>query len=211
MLRTILSLSYRLYFMLFYRLKIYGRENFIDGPALVAANHNSFFDPPLIASALYPKKIYFLARDSLFNSPLMKWALTSCLALPVKRGQENSSIFRQVIKLVKEGKKVALFPEGTRSEDGLLQPPKEGIGMMVMRAKAKVIPIYLAGTYEAWSCHQKSPKWFGRIAVVIGRPMDFGELSGEKRALHQEISTGIMDKIALLEKWYKQGAKGEVP
>jgi 1-acyl-sn-glycerol-3-phosphate acyltransferase len=210
-LRALLAILFRLYFILFFRLKIYGKKNYVDGSALVAANHASFFDPPLIGASLFPKKIYFLARDSLFDTKLMHWALSNCLTIPVKRGQENASVFRQILKLVKEGKKVALFPEGTRSEDGELHSPKEGIGMMVLRSKAKVIPIYLHGTYEAWSCHKKRPKLHGQVAVVIGRPMDFGGLEGEKKAIHQEISTAIMDKITLLKKWYMEGAKGEVP
>lgn len=211
MFRALLAIGFKIYFQIFYRLRIFGKENYIEGPALVAANHSSYFDPPLIGAAVFPKKVYFLARDSLFKFSLMRWGLNNCLALPVKRGQENASIFRLVVKLIKEGKKVAIFPEGTRSEDGKIRTPKEGIGMMVHRAQALVIPIYLHGTYEAWNCHQKYPNWFGSIAVVIGKPLDFSKLKGDKKELHQRITQEIMDKITELKGWYLSGAKGELP
>ncbi|MFN0064950.1 MAG: lysophospholipid acyltransferase family protein [Chlamydiales bacterium] len=199
------------FFKVCYGHRIYGKKHFAKGAAIIACNHASFFDPPLIGASLYPQIPFFLARDTLFKKPIFSFFLGRFRALPVKRGKENAAIFRMVLDTVKRGKKVTLFPEGTRTPTGKLLPAQPGIGLMVMRAGCRVIPMYVAGSYDIWNCHAQKPRYRGKIALVIGRSMEFTQLKGDKREVQQQISDRIMEKIAQLEQWYLAGAKGEIP
>ena len=169
----------------------------------MAANHTSFFDPPLMGSVMWPDIPFFLARGSLFNSKIFTWILKQCRSLPIKRGEENAALFRQVIKTTKEGYKVALFPEGTRSKDGELQEALPGIGLLVTKANCPVIPVYIDGAYEGWNCHRKKPKLFGKITIVFGEPIDFSKREGDRKELQRAIGGEIMKEVAKLKKELK--------
>lgn len=202
--RAFASIVARLYFYLFFRLRVRGRKNIPKGPAIIAANHASFYDPPLIGCVMWPHVPFFLARGTLFDSKFFSWILKQCRSLPIKQGGENAALFRQVVKITQKGHKVTLFPEGTRSRDGLLHAPLPGIGLLVMRAQCPVIPMYIEGTYDAWSCHRKRPKLFGEITLVIGKPIDFSKREGDRKVIQREIGNEIMEKIAALQKECKR-------
>ncbi|MCP5469128.1 MAG: 1-acyl-sn-glycerol-3-phosphate acyltransferase [Chlamydiales bacterium] len=198
--RFFASLIVRLYFMLFFRLEVHGKENMPKGPAIIAANHASFFDPPLIGCVLWPRVPFFLARGSLFNSKIFTWILKQCRSLPIKRGGENAALFREVMRITKEGRKVTLFPEGTRTKDGELQPPLPGIGLLVQKANCPVVPMYIEGTYDAWSCHRKKPKLCGKIKLTIGEPISFANQEGDRKEIQRQIGGEIMRKIGELKR-----------
>ena len=201
----------RIYFLIFFRMRIYGKKNLPKGAALLAANHASFLDPPLIGSSLWPHVPFFLARDTLFQWNVLAWILRQCRSLPIKRGQGNAALFRQVMKLTSEGKQVMLFPEGTRTEDGKLMHALPGIGLLVQKANCQVVPMYIYGTFDAWGPAVKRPKPWGKFALVVGTPVDFSKIEGERKEKQRQIGHTIMAAIGELEKWYLDGAKGEVP
>ncbi|MCH9611393.1 MAG: Bifunctional protein Aas [Chlamydiales bacterium] len=198
--RTLASVIVFCYLKIFFRLRVVGKENIPKGAAILAANHASFIDPPLMGCVMWPDVPFFLARGSLFNSKVLTWMLKQCRSLPIKRGEENAALFRQVIAKTKEGYKVALFPEGTRTTTGEFQEALPGIGLLVMRSKSPVVPIYVDGTYDAWSCHRKKPKLFGRITIVFGKPIDFSKRGGDRKELQRAIGGEIMDEIRKLRK-----------
>lgn len=188
-----------LYFKLFFRLRVIGKKRVPKGAVILAANHASFYDPPLIGAVMWPDVPFFLARGSLFNSKFFTWILKQCRSLPIKRGEENAALFRKVIKATKGGYKVALFPEGTRSRDGQLQEALPGIGLLVIKAQCPVVPVYLEGTYSAWNSQEKSPRLFGKITIVFGEPIDFSKREEEKKELQRKIGGEIMQEIARLK------------
>ena len=191
--------------------KVYGAENITDEAGIIAANHVSFYDPPLIGISS-PKEVHFLARSTLFNFPLFGWLIRSLNSHPIKRGRENASMFKMALDPLKDGKKLVVFPEGSRSKDGEIHEGQLGIAMLVLRANVKVFPAYIGGAYEIWSVKRKLPKLKGKTAVVFGKALDFSDVEADGKKEAQEIVTKrIMQKIVDLKEWYEKGAKGSPP
>ena len=196
---------------IFYRHRVYGKEHIPEGGAIIASNHCSFLDPPLIGVSC-PDKIYFLARDTLFRFPAFGWLLRQLKTHPVRRGKGNINAFKTAMDLLQSGKKVVMFPEGKRSLDGTLHPGQLGVGMLVQRTRCRIIPVYTHGTFEAWSAQRKLPKCIGKTACIFGTPIEYNESPPEsKKEAQAEIVNQIMERIAELRTWYLAGAKGSPP
>lgn len=197
---------------LFYRHKVYGEENIPEGAAIIAPNHASYLDPPLVGISSPHHVIHFLGRASLFESKFWGWLIRRLHTHPIKRGQENVAAFKLSLQLLGEGKKIVIFPEGERTYDGKLQHGQQGVGMLVMRAGCQVVPVYVHGTFDIWPRKQSKPSLKGRTACVYGKPLDFSQLEApSKKELQQKIVDQIMEKIAELRDWYIAGAEGEMP
>lgn len=196
---------------LFYRHKVYGKEHIPKGGAMVASNHCSFLDPPLVGISC-PDEIHFLARDTLYHFAPFGWLLRRLNTHPVQRGKGNMSTLKMTIDLVRKGNKVVIFPEGKRSANGKLHKGQLGIGMLVQRSGCPILPVYVHGTFEIWNNKQKFPKPFGKTACVFGTPIDPLVAEGSnKKELQAQIVDTIMDKIAHLRDWYLSGAHGSPP
>jgi 1-acyl-sn-glycerol-3-phosphate acyltransferase len=169
------------------------------GPLLIAVNHSSFFDPPL-AGICSRRGVYYLARKTLLKWPFFGPLFPAMNVIPVERDGNDMSALREVIKKVKEGNAVLLFPEGTRSLDGDLQPARAGIGLVIAKTGAPVLPMRIFGAYEAFP---KNARRFqlSQITVVIGEPIHFSaeEISNTSRETYQLLSNRVMDAIAALK------------
>ncbi|GAB4186136.1 MAG: hypothetical protein Tsb0015_03750 [Simkaniaceae bacterium] len=198
-------------FKIFYRLRVFGREHFYTGEGIIAANHASYFDPPVVAISA-PEEIAFLARKSLFKPFIFGRLIRALNSYPVSGNATDISVFKTIISLLEHGKKVLLFPEGSRSFNGEIQPFKEGISFLMLKAKSPVIPTYVHGTHEIWGRHKKLPRWFGKTACVFGSPIYFHEFSHlpRKDALKQ-ITIRLQEALSALKTWYENGAKGSPP
>lgn len=205
----------RVAFSLLYRLKTFGvKKNFIRGPAIIAANHNSFLDPVALQLSVFGC-LHHLARSTLFGNRFTTWLWKQWACHPVHRGGGNSAALRISCQLLHEGKKLVIYPEGARSPDGELQEGKIGIGMIVMKARVPVIPAYVGGSYEAFSRHRKFPKIWRTITTVFGTPLYFDDLFNHPNLSHKEAyklaTERIMQKIAELKTWYEAGCHGDIP
>lgn len=193
------------FFKIVYRHKIYGRSRFPSGAAVLAANHVSFYDPPLL-SVSSPYEVHFLARKTLFDIPIFAGLIRKLNAHPVSGKTQDVGVFKTIIRLMREGKKVIIFPEGKRSASGELQPIKPGISLLLSRTDAAVIPAYLHGTFAIWPRQKKLPKLFGKTACVFGTPLYFS-----KETSPEVISKQIEEAVSALKAWYLAGAKGPIP
>lgn len=194
-----------------YRHKVYGKEHLPKGGGLIAPNHASFLDPPLVGIS-YPGPVHFLARDSLFHFAPFGWLIEKLNTHPVSQGKGNLNTLKMAMELIKSGKKVVIFPEGSRSENGQLGQGRLGIGMLVQRTQCQVVPTYIHGSYELWSTKRRFPKLWGKTACVFGSPIEFSNLQEkDKKEAQTEIVEQIMEKIAALQAWYCSGAKGSPP
>ncbi len=169
-----------------------------DQPVLIAANHESFVDPPLIGVS-YDEEIHYLARKTLFKGPT-KWLYPRWNAIPVDQENPDMSSLKTVIKKLKEGKRVLVFPEGERTLDGSLGAGQPGIGLIVSKAKVPVQPIRIVGARQAL------PRGSGRmkchpIRIIVGEPIYFDEarLKAKGKEAYQSISQEIMDAVGALE------------
>lgn len=145
--------------------KVEGLEHFpARGPVIVAANHVSFWDPVLVGCALQ-RQIYFMAKEELFKIPIFGKLLTKLGAFPVKRGQGDIAAIRKSLAILKEGKVLGIFPEGTRSKSGEIQEAMSGIVLIMEKSKAPIVPVKVYGTKGLLS--QKR----GEVGVIIGQPI----------------------------------------
>jgi 1-acyl-sn-glycerol-3-phosphate acyltransferase len=182
-----------------FRLRVIGRENLVNqGPAIIAANHQSYLDPPLIGVAC-SSELHYLARNTLFNNAAANWILTHVNAIPVDRDRGDVGAVRAVLKLLKEGHRTLIFPEGTRTLTGQIQKARPGIGMIVAKTLVPVIPARIFGSFEAWPKNGKLKPH--PITVVIGTPIRFTpeDVASGEREIYQKISEQILGEIAKLE------------
>ena len=198
-------------FKIVYRNKIYGLSHLHPGPALIAANHTSFLDPPIV-SVCAPQEVHFLARKTLFKNPLFGLLIRKLNAHPVSGQAEDVAVFKTIVGLLKEKKKVIIFPEGKRSFDGKIGEIKPGIALLLSRTEAAIIPTYVHGTYEIWSRKHTLPKLFGRTAIVFGSPIFYKSSSGkDKKDAQRAVTEKLKKALVDLQEWYLAGAKGSPP
>lgn len=194
---------FRLMYGTVFRWRIHHPERVpLEGPVILASNHCSYLDPPLVGSAL-PRPINYLARDSLFRFPVFGSILRSWNAVPVDRSGTSPSGLRNIMDRLEQGGGIVLFPEGTRSPDGKLLPARSGVGFVVIKSTAPVVPVRVLGTFEAFGRHMKFPRPH-RVQVVYGHPLWFTELRAEAKSctkarlkvIYQEIADLLMREIA---------------
>jgi len=174
-----------------YRYEVIGAENIpSEGGVLLCSNHIDNLDPPTVGVTC-PRPISFMAKAELFKAPFLKTVLPKLETFPVKRGMADREALRQGLKILKEGKVLGLFPEGTRSKDGKLGNGMAGVGFFALRSKAAVVPCAVIGPY----------KRFARLKVVYGPPIQMDELR-ERKASADEVTEVIMKSIGeLIEKY----------
>lgn len=193
-----------------YRHKIYGLEHFIKRAAIIAPNHTSFWDPPLV-SVSWPEEVHFLARESLFRNRLFGSLIRKLNAHPVSGDVGDVSVFKTILELLKGGKQLILFPEGGRT-DGELGPIKPGIGMLALRSHAAIVPTYIHGASTVWGRKRKLPKLFGKTAVVFGSAIDTESFANlEKKEAQAAIASTLSQAILKLKDWYDSGCQGTPP
>ena len=171
----------------------------LRGPFLVAANHASHLDPPVVGSHV-PRQMRFFARKTLWNTPLLAWWLDHVGSIAVDRDGGDVGAIRRVLLALQEDRAVILFPEGTRSTDGKLQTPKPGVGLMACKTGVPVVPCRVFGSHEAFGRGAKFPRLGTPITVVFGRPISAAEYddpsAGKER--YQIASERIFAHIATL-------------
>lgn len=208
--RFILFITWCL-FKLFYRYRVYGLEHFYPKAALIAPNHTSYFDPPIVGIS-WPEEVHYLAKEGLFRNRFFGGFIRALNSHPVHGDAADVGVFKTILGLLAEGKKVVLFPEGGRSEDGQLQHLKPGIGLLLSRSKSAIIPTYIQGTYEIWGPKRRSPKLFGKVTCVFGTPILWENFSHlEKKQAQVEIARRLEESILALKKWLEEGAQGVPP
>lgn len=145
------------------------------------------------------RRAWYLGRSDLFPIRGVNRLLQWLGWIPLRLGRLDRDAFGKAVGLVKDGKVVVIFPEGTRTEDGQLQPAKPGIGMIVAQTGCSVIPAYLRGTHEALPVRAKWPR-FRSVTVTYGEPIVFAPAreNGEGKKFYQEVSLTVMDRIAAL-------------
>lgn len=176
----------------FFRFEVIGAENIPDnGPVLLCSNHISNLDPPVIG-VFTKRTVCFMAKEELFRSPIFGKILRKIHAFPVKRGMSDREALRTGLKILKDGKVLGLFPEGTRSKDGSLGKGLAGAGFFALRSEASVVPAAIIGTY----------KLFGKVKIVYGSPIDMKKIRQQKGSA-EDATEIIMGEIKNLIEKYK--------
>lgn len=185
---------------IFYRFRIVHRERMIQtGPVIVAMNHQSYFDPPLGGNAC-DRAIYFLAKKSLMNVPLWRWLLPKLNVIPVDLAGTDRSAIKALIRVLNAGESALVFPEGTRTLDGRLLPTQPGVGLVIAKTGAPVVPMRIFGAHDAWPIDGKI-RLGPRITIVVGQPIRFSDadLQGAGRDVYARLSQQVMNAIAAIK------------
>src|ERR671934_689531 len=180
----------------FFRLRVIHRERMLQsGPVILAMNHQSYLDPPL-AGTTCDRAVYFLARRTLLDVPLLGWLLPKLNVIPVNQEGIDRSALKSLIRVLKAGNAALVFPEGSRTVDGSLQAAEPGLGLVIAKTLAPVVPMRIFGAHEAL------PRGGGGlhlvpITIVIGEPILFtaADLNPPGKETYQRLSQSVMDAI----------------
>lgn len=170
-----------------------------DGPCIYVVNHQSFLDPPMIGQLL-ENPVHFLARKTLFDPLFMKLTIPLCNALPIDQTQPDPGSILKVLRLIKSGGSIVIFPEGARCPDGKIHDAMPGIGLIISKlATVPVQPIRIEGAYDCLPIHSHKLK-FRTITLSIGDPISFSreELRAKGRQAQLAIGHKIMEAIKAL-------------
>ena len=184
----------------FFRFRVIHPERVIhEGPVILAMNHESYLDPPF-AGIGCQRAIYFLARKSLLDVPVLGWLLPKLNVIPVEQEGGDRSALKALIRILRAGHGTLVFPEGSRTLDGRLQRPLPGIGFVIAKTLAPVVPMRIFGAHEAL------PRGGGRlrlcrITIVVGEPLYFtpADVEGHGRDVYPLLSQRVMAAIATLQ------------
>jgi 1-acyl-sn-glycerol-3-phosphate acyltransferase len=174
------------------------------GPLLVAANHQSYLDPPLVGG-MADREMHFVARSGLFSFGPFGWIIRQLNSVPIKEEAGDLGAIKEIVRRLEMGNAVVIFPEGSRCPDGAMHEFKRGVALLVKRAKCPVVPAAVEGCFDAWP-RGSAPRVFGkRIAVKYGRPIPYEELmqNGPDAALERlasEIDRMRLELRAMLRK-----------
>ncbi|RPJ34985.1 MAG: 1-acyl-sn-glycerol-3-phosphate acyltransferase [Verrucomicrobiaceae bacterium] len=191
-------MSFGAAFRSLFGMRIIGAEHLLtEGPVLVASNHQSYLDPPLIGN-LYKDEMVYLARKSLFT-PVTRWLYSQWNAIPVDQDRPDMASLKTIIRKLKEGHRVLVFPEGSRTPDGNLGEAAPGIGLIAVKSGVPIQPVRISGAREALPRGSARIR-FARITVHVGPPI---LLSPEERAAkskddYDRIAKRIMAAIEAL-------------
>ena len=190
------------FYRMFFRGDVVGRHHLPpSGGFLLAANHASHLDPFIIGSQL-PRQVTFFARKTLWTPGIPSWWLNAVGVIPVDRdGGSDVTAIKRVLAALKEQRIIIMFPEGTRSRDGLMHAPKPGVGLFACRAHVPVVPARIFGSFEALGKGGMIPRFGTRVTVVFGAPLapEAYDSPGAGKERYQLASERIMARIAALQ------------
>ncbi len=183
-------------FKIYFNLTIIGVENVPKKGGFIAApNHKSGLDIPIVGRAL-PRKMYTLAKEELFRNRIISWYLKAMGGIPLKRNAADIESLRAAINVLKEGKPLLMFPEGTRVEKDELGVPKKGFIFIAYKAKAPILPIGIAGTKNALPKNGGFPKP-RHIVITFGKPIKVWEIfDPHEKDFYEKAANYVIKEIA---------------
>jgi len=175
-----------------------GVENIpTTGAVLMASNHQSHLDPPLVGSGC-PRMMNYIARDTLFRFKPFGWLIHSYNAIPIDRDGAGISGIKETLKRLKRGQIVLVFPEGTRTRDGNVGKFRPGFSTLAVRTGAAIVPAAIEGAYAAWPRWRKLPRP-GTILIRFGQPLGPEEIAGRpERELVAVVEQRVRECHAML-------------
>lgn len=191
MIYKIIRMILNLFFFGIFRLHVEGRENVPQtGAIIVAPNHKSYWDPPVIGVAFHTRIIHYMAKEELFKNPLFGWLIRQFGTFPVKRGAVDRTAIRQAVRELKAGNPLGIFPEGTRIRKEGLGRFHSGMASLALMTGTPIIPVAVIGSKDL--PHKKGP-----LAVLIGKPVEVKKEkpSDEKVAALNETVKAEIQKL----------------
>jgi len=187
-----------------YRFRIEGMSNIPQGGAIIAPNHASYWDPPLVGVAIGGYQVYYMAKKQLFRFPIFGTVLRMIHTFPVDRGKQDVAAFRKALRVLNGEKTLVVFPEGGRGKGGCLRPPQRGIAWIAHKTKFPVVPTLVVNTHRI--------KVFPRVTVRFGAPIYFesDEIEGNERSRYRDFAHKVMEGIMKLDREGQYHYKSEI-
>lgn len=179
-----------------FKVKVHGLENLPEGGYIVASNHRSHLDPPVLNS-VFPKHLTFIAKEELFKLPVLGALLPHMGAIPIRRGAGDIETLELSLELLHRGCRLCIFPEGTRANPGEFLKPKLGVGLLAIKSAKPVVPVYIEGTDAVLPRGKNFPSLGHPIHVYIGKPKRYDFLEDNPKG-YRTASNLIMDEIKKL-------------
>jgi 1-acyl-sn-glycerol-3-phosphate acyltransferase len=180
--------SVRILALTVWRARVFGAHNVpMSGPLIVACNHRSYLDPPLMG-CFCPRRISYMAKKELFEMPVLGRMIHALGAYPVDRHGSATAAIRRSLSVLEAGGAVGIFPEGTRNRDGTVAP-QTGVALLASLAKAPVVPACVKGTGRALR--------LGRIEVAFGPPL---ALAGDRKATREDLAKFTSTVMSAIER-----------
>ena len=170
------------------------------GPAILVGNHISWLDPILLACWLTPstgRAINWMGKAEAMRWPLIGWFLRVNGVFGVRRGAADLEAFRLAERILSEGRILGIYPEGTRSPDGILRPFRDGAALLALRSGVPVLPVAVTGTDGLWRKGSLIPRRVPRVTLTIGEPVVIPRGEGSRPEL-SAVSGAIHDAVAAL-------------
>jgi len=178
----------------FFSYRVIGAENMIEeGPCIIAANHCSNLDPPLVGIACR-RAIHYLGKKSLFDVPVLGPIFSQLNVISVDQRNADRSALMGAIRIVKNGGAVLIFPEGRRSPDGRPQAAQPGIGMIAAKTGAPVVPVRISGSFAALPRGSFRPRCLP-VTVCIAPAIRLTQMVSGDRSMYQTTSDRIFDAV----------------
>jgi 1-acyl-sn-glycerol-3-phosphate acyltransferase len=177
-----------------YRIKVSGTENIPQqGGFILASNHLSYYDPLLVGSSA-TRQVYFMAKQELFENPLFGSIIRRTNALPLRRGTIDRAALDSCVQVIERGFGLTVFPEGTRARQGEFLDPKPGVGMVAVRARCPIVPVYIHGSNRLSACLLGRD----RLSITYGEPLpaDWVASYEATKESYTEIARVVMEHIA---------------
>lgn len=191
----------------YFRVRFEGVQNIPrEGPLIVAPNHVTYVDPPLVTLGLR-RPVFFMAWNRLFEVPLFGPLIRFLRAFPVETESADPSAIREVVRLLKAGQAVMMFPEGGRSRDGRLQRFKPGAFRLACTHDAPILPVTIIGGHEAWPPHRIFPRP-GRVTIVF-HPSVVPPPGANPRQAAQELQRHVRAAVASRLPHHQQPLAGD--
>lgn len=162
-----------------------------QGGVLLVCNHQSYLDPLLVGVRLN-RPLSYVAKAELFENRYFARFLLWLNAFPVRQGSGDVGAVKETIARLKDGRALAIFPEGSRTEDGELLPVQRGVGLILRRANVTAIPVVVDGSFHVWPI-SKSMFQCGYIRLVYGPPMDLAGL--KEQQIVRRIEGALRDML----------------
>jgi len=176
-------------------LRIQGRGMIPSGPAIVASNHISLVDPPVVGASI-DREMYFLGKKELFESWFLGPVIRSYNCIPVNRARPDRAALRRIAEILRDGQAVLLFPEGTRGPGDELLPGKPGVGKLAIEAQVPIVPAFISGSNHLWQTFLRKR----RLSVSFGAPIEQSWIAslGHDKTAYRQLAQEVMSRIESL-------------